>query len=301
MNARNYLALAVVAGMTPLFFIDLGAWRQVFAPEIHIFGHLLYFALLGWLILQAPVLQRYSFAKRGIAVLAIALLLGASIELVQPLFDRTAGFRDVWQNVLGAAIAVALAAPAGAKRRSIGGLVAVVLFLELQAPVTSLWDRGVARLQFPVLSDFSTAFEHRRWSRGQQDDGVTRGGHGSLRVDLPPARFAGTTMRRSLGDWSDFEALSLSIYNAEPVPLIVTVSIRDDIHLSRGGAYDDRFNRRFQLLPGWNDIRIPVEDVQQAPSERTMRLNRIVELAIFTTNLEQPHRLYLDTVQLTDS
>lgn len=295
---RYLLAFAALAGLVPLFFVDLGPWRRIFAPEFHVFGHLLLFAALGWLFLRLPCLQRYSFVTRAALTLAFALTLGTVIELIQPYFGRTAAMRDVWQNVLGAAIAVVLHVPGRARRRALAGVLGAVLALELYIPTTSIWDRGVARNQFPTLATFSTPFEHRRWTSGTQDDAFARTGNRSLRVDLEPARYAGTTLRRSLGNWHGFEALAFSVYNASHDPLTVTVSVWDHHHRNNGGPYADRFNQRYQLLPGWNDIRIPLNTIKTAPADRTMALDDVAEFAVFTTNLEEQRTIYLDAVRL---
>lgn len=297
-QSRYLLAFAALAGLVPLFFVDLGPWRRMFAPEFHVFSHLLLFAIMGWLFLRLPFLQRYTFVTRAALTLAFALVLGVLIELIQPYFGRTAAIRDVWQNVLGAAIAVVLHAPTGPRRRALAGALGVILALELYIPTTSIWDRGVARSQFPDLATFSTPFEHRRWTRGTQDDTFARTGDRSLRVDLEPARYAGTTLRRSLGDWHGFDALTFSVYNASHDPLTITVSVWDHHHRNSGGPYADRFNQRYQLLPGWNDIRIPVIAIKTAPAERTMGLDDMAEFAVFTTDLEEQRTIYLDAVRL---
>uniref|UniRef100_UPI0025BFDFCB hypothetical protein n=1 Tax=Aquisalimonas sp. TaxID=1872621 RepID=UPI0025BFDFCB len=295
---HDQLAIVAVIAMLPMFFMDLEPWRRILVPELHAFAHLLFFALLAWLALRAPQLQHYGFAVRGVTVLLLALLLGTAMELLQPLFGRQGTVRDVWQNVLGAATVVALSAPAGVKRRLLTALVAVILYLELHASAISLWDRGVARTQFPLLSDFSTAFEHRRWSRGEPDNTIARTGERSLRVDLRPGRFSGTTLQRSLGDWTHFRALALSIYNDADDTLMTTVSIRDHAHLRRGGGYHDRFNRHIYLSPGWNDIWIPIADIRDAPADRVMTMNEIAALAVFASDLEEERRIYIDSVRL---
>ncbi|MFO7858470.1 MAG: hypothetical protein R6V11_06060 [Ectothiorhodospiraceae bacterium] len=291
------LRLILMAACLPLFFLDLGPWRRVFAPELHTFGHLAAFALVAWAFWDLPALARRPFPVRALAVLVASLLLGGLIELVQPYFGRSAALRDIIQNGLGAAAVIAWKAPRGYLRRWLIGGLAVILVLQMHRPVTSLWDRGVAQIQFPVLSDFSTTFEHHRWSNGEPSERHTRWGGRSLRVDLPPGRFVGTSLRRSLGDWGDYKYLTISVYNPDR-PLMITVSIRDHAHFQRGGAYRDRFNRRFVLKGGWNTLTIPVRDVRTAPAEREQNLADLAELAVFTTNLEQTRTLYLDRVQL---
>ena len=294
-----YLAIAAVAGFVPLFFVDLGPYRRIFAPELHAFGHLMFFAGGAWIILQTPLLRRHSYPFRAITVLLAALVVGSLIEIIQPYFGRSAALKDVGQNVLGAAITVSLSAPRGMIRRLLITAVGILLFMELHAPVTTLFDRGVARVQFPVLSDFSTAFEHRRWSSGKLDTSIARSGRRSLRLELRPSRYAGTTLRRSLGNWTRYQALEFSIYNPDG-PLGITVSVSDHAHFEGDRSYKDRFNRRFLLQPGWNDISIPISHIRDAPAERTQHLDDLAELAIFTSNLEEPRVLFLDSVRLTE-
>lgn len=291
------LRLILLAACLPLFFLDLGPWRRVFTPELHTFGHLTAFALAAWAFWDVPALARQSFPIRALVVLVASLVLGGLIELVQPYFGRSAALRDIIQNGLGATIVIAWQAPAGLGRRWLIGAVTVILVLQMHRPVTSLWDRGVARIQFPILSDFSTTFEHQRWSTGEPSAQHTRWGGRSLRLDLQPGRFVGTSLRRSLGDWRDYKYLTISLYNPDR-PLMVTVSIRDHAHFQRGGAYRDRYNQRFALEHGWNTLTIPVRDVRMAPAEREQDLTDLAELAVFTTNLEEPRTLFLDRVHL---
>jgi hypothetical protein len=254
--------------------------------------------LLGWLLMRTAILQAYRLpARAGITILA-SLIVGTAIELVQPYFGRSAGLQDLWQNLLGVATGVALSAPAGTQRRLLGSAMAVALAIELQAATAALFDRGIARIQFPVLSDFSTPFERSRWSTGELDDQFAKVGQNSLRLDLEPAQYAGTIRRRSLGDWTGYRTLTFSLYNPAE-PLTITVTVRDREHFRRGGEYRDRFNRRFLLQPGWNDIQVPVEDIREAPAERELNLANLAELAIFTVNLEQERTLFLDNVHLT--
>ena len=296
---RYLVVLVAVAGVLPLFFADLDAWQRVFAPEVQVFGHIFFFAALAWLVLQLPILQRFSFVVQAMIALVSALVFGSLIELIQPYFGRSASMRDVWQNMLGAAVAVAWHAPRGTTRRLVTAAIGVVLALEIFTPVTSLWDRGVARAQFPVLSDFSTPLEHRRWWRGERDTTISRHGPASLRVDLKPGRVSGTAMLRSLGDWSRHDTLEISIYNPAD-PMGITISVRDEEHMKRGRSYSDRFNRQFLLQPGWNEITIPTADIRDAPAERQQNLRDLVELAIVTTNLEEERTLYIDQVRLRE-
>ena len=293
------LAIILLLGVLPLFFIDLDRWIGNIPSEVHSFAHAGFFGMLALLLLAMPWVRDRRYPVRAARVLLIVLLIGMIIELIQPLFGRSAGFQDIRQNLAGAAAAVSLYAPSGTQRRLLMGVAAVLVTLELAGPGIGLWDRTLAQMQFPVLGEFETRFEHRRWSSGAPNETVTRAGARSLRIELEPGRYAGATLRRSFGDWSGYAYLEMSLYNPDVEALPITVSIRDHEHFRRGGEYHDRFNGQFDLQHGWNDLRISVAGIRDAPAERTLDLADLSEMVIFTANLEQHRVLYLDRVRLS--
>ena len=300
MRLLRLLAIALILGIVPLFFVDPDGWSRHIPAEVYDFGHVGFFGLLALLTMGVPWLRTCSYPLRAGLVLMLILLLGIAIELLQPLFGRSAGLRDIWQNMIGAAAGVSLLAPRGAPRTLFMVTAAALVVLELQGPAFALWDRGTAHRQFPVLSEFETRFEHRRWSSGVPDDTVARTGERSLRLDLEPeARDAGTTLRRSFGDWSGYAWLEMSLYNPDDEPLRMTVSIRDRLSLKHGDPYHDRFDRSFTLERGWNDLRISIADIREAPAERSLHLSDLAEVEIFTSTHQQHHTFYLDRVRLT--
>jgi hypothetical protein len=162
----RWLVPAALLVVVPLFFIDLDRWIGDVPSELHAFAHVGFFGVLAWILMALPGLRARPFARRAAWVLLVVLLVSILVELVQTFFGRSAGLRDIWQNLVGAMAAVALHAPAGAGRRRLVGIAIALLALELAGPGIGLWDRAVARTQFPVLGDFETRFEHWRWSSG---------------------------------------------------------------------------------------------------------------------------------------
>ncbi|MCC5860057.1 MAG: hypothetical protein JJT90_18035 [Ectothiorhodospiraceae bacterium] len=297
----TYLLLAaLLLAVLPLFFISVtGALLQPVPPELYAFGHVGLFAVLALLAMHTPALRGHPFPRRAGLTLAGVLLLGGTLELLQPLFGRSASLVDLGQNLAGAFAAVALLAPRGAVRRSLAVTALAALTATLYAPTIDLWDRAQARQQFPVLGDFETRFEHRRWSNGSPSTRVAYTGNRSLEVPLrAERRYPGTMLRRSIGNWHGYSALQFQVYLSEGPPLYLTVSIRDQAHFHRGGRYTDRFNGRYRLEPGWNKVRIPVDSIRQAPRERELELDDLAEVVFFTTTLRQDRVIYLDGVRL---
>jgi len=230
-------------------------------------------------------------------------VIGGAIELIQPFFGRSASWIDMGFNLFGGFIGLVFFAPARLEMSrkillsfQIGAVVLASLIFH--GPMTTLWDMHVAARQFPVLSDFETRFEAKRWTAGVIDTSLARTGNASLRVELGTDRYSGTTLWRSFGNWQGYTTLVISIYNPEPKPIAMTITIRDEEHSRRGGEYHDRFNREFMLRQGWNDIRIPTADIKNAPAQRTMDLSMLTYLVVFAMNLSEVRTIYLDYVHL---
>jgi hypothetical protein len=174
--------------------------------------------------------------------------------------------------------------------------IAIIIF---SGPALALWDMLQASRQFPVLGDFESFLETRRWSSGKIDRDYARHGRASLRVPLATGKkYPGTTLLNTFGDWTGHLFFAFSVHNPDPEPLFLTLSIRDHEHFRRGGRYSDRFNRSFRIEHGWNDIRIPLENIKNAPLERTLELDNLAEVVFFTVDLHEPRLMHLDYVRL---
>jgi VanZ family protein len=300
---RTYLAFPIIIGWTVLFFAVPGPAPSSPLHQLTGFGHLGYFILLAWELASLPFLARRPPALQILTVMAVVLATGGAIELIQPHFGRNASWTDLGIDLLGGLIGMVFLTPA--RRHLPRGLLTgsqltalTLTGLMFYGPVSNFWDIWQARRQFPVLGEFESRLEARRWSNGEIDRRIFRQGGAALRVELGTEGYAGTTLKRSFGNWQGFSNLCLSIYNPESEPLRITVSIRDHEHFQRGGRYDDRFNRSFQIGYGWNDILIPVREIETAPAGRTLDLARLSEMVIFTTGLPEPRVIYLDHVRL---
>jgi VanZ family protein len=300
---RIYLPLPFILAYTVLFFIETSFGPSTPAHQLNGIGHLLYFILLTWWIAYLPSVSRLRFPRQIALILAMVLVVGIAIELIQPYFGRNKSWSDMVINLLGGLIGLLFLTPC---RRYLGrGLlissqlaVLIAAGIIFYGPAITLWDMQQAARQFPMLSDFETRLQTNRWSRGSIDPDFARHGRASLRVELKTQRYSGTTLRRSLGNWEGYSIFAFSIHNPDPEPLAITVSIRDQEHHQRGGQYNDRFSRSFELKQGWNDLRIPVEEIKNAPLSRSQDLTMLREVGIFTMDLTVPRVIHLDHVRL---
>ncbi len=74
--------------------------------------------------------------------------------------------------------------------------------------------------------------------------------------------------------------------------------IHDQHHYRLGGEFTDRFTTTFTTEPGWNEISIPLDEVERAPRGRLMAMDRISVVMIYSVSLAEPVVIHLDDVRL---
>lgn len=302
MKHRFLLPLLMLAGIT-LFFVDMKHESGSAIYQLYGFAHIIFFMLMASLLSRVPGVARRSFLYQFLIITSAVLLVGGIVELIQPYFGRSGSWGDLGIDVTGGLLGIMFLAPARrslGRRRLVCGQIAVVAIAAIffYGPVVTLWDMRQGSRHFPVLGDFETRLERGCWSSGEIHEGIARHGEKSLRVTLGMKKYAGTTLKRGFGDWRGYSTFAFSLYNPDPDPLRITVSIRDQEHFVRGGQYHDRFNRAFTMEQGWNDVAIPVSDIENAPSARKLDLVHLSEVVIFTVDPPAPRTMYLDYVRL---
>ena len=304
LTSRLWLPLALLA-ILPFFFLQLTANPTSPIRQFYALGHVVFFAGLAFWLVNLSAFPGRSFQHRALLILGAVLLAGGLIELVQQFIGREASLKDMAVNLAGACAGLALAASVqgiriGPLGRAAQFLAFAAVLVLLSGPMLSIWDIRQATRQFPMLSDFETRLQAQRWTSGTIHRGVSRQGRASLRVHLEASQtYPGTTLTHAFGNWEGYAALELSIHNPDPEPLWMNISIRDLEHSkNRHKGMSDRFDRSFTLQPGWNDLRIPINDIRTAPKTRTLNLAQLTSLVIFTMHLPQDRVIYLDQVRL---
>jgi VanZ family protein len=270
-------------------------------------GHIVYFALLAGLLVRWRFVAQMSLAVRWALILVITLLLGVTIEVMQYGTARSPDAGDVLRDLTGSLLVLAFGSPgfalqAASWRRSLQVSVLLLLLVQLWPLASSLTDEAIARLQFPLLSDFETPFEIDRWegNAGLSVESMPSLSEGKLlKLSLTTDQYSGISLNYFNGNWTSFRTLNISLYNPDASPLEITCRIHDLQHVAGGQEFEDRFNRSFLLLPGWNPIEIDLNEVKESPANRRMDMNRIRGVGIFATSLPAPRILYLDKVRLS--
>lgn len=270
---------------TPAFYGAL--WSQ---------GHMVFFALLSLCLTR--ILPMHS-PRRWLILTVSVVAAGAVIEGVQSQIGRTASWEDGLRNLIGAWFGLFWSLPAG-RRVYFGRALASVLVLW---QLSGLAGHGLAHVyrmqQLPVLSNFENARDLEAW-RGpvERVKNPVREGHYSLAMHFGTERFSNVSSDALHRDWRAYQELVFDLYNPYELALPIVLRINDQQHEQNGPRYTDRFNRRLIVQPGWNEYRVPLNDILQAPEGRTMDLAKIQQVQFFTQALEQPRTLYLDNVRL---
>jgi len=250
-----------------------------------------------------------SLIWQWISILTITLFLGVSIEIMQyyGTTTRTSSVGDVVRDLSGSLL-VLVFGPLGIKIKPVGRritmqLSVVVLMLVLLWPFTkSLIDEAISWYQFPLLSGFETPFEIDRWGGGDRLSVVSiRSISNSklLKISLTTGKYSGVGLKDFKSNWTSARTLKISFYNPDKNPLRIICRIHDIKHSDGYEEYEDRYNRSFLLMPGWNQIVIDLGEVEESPSSRNMDMSHILRVGFFVVSLPAPRILYLDEVRLT--
>jgi len=275
------------------------------AERFHDFLHVPGLGLVAVVLLAAFPARKADAVRQAwrlLAVFAATVRVGVLVELLQALAGRRVSGGDVLSDAAGAGAVVLLVASSGAavrtRTRWFLRAAAVLLVAAFALPtIDALLEERRARRQFPVLADFGRVEELERfeWSHSTPswpDPGAPGSG---VKVTLWPARYPGFALEFFPRDWRAYRHLVFAATNPSAEPLPITIRVDDEQHNQR---YSDRFNARYVLAPGRNEIRVPLAAVELAPSGRRMDLSRIHEVTVFSANLRAPRELVVESLRL---
>lgn len=269
-------------------------------------GHILFFTLLPILIFSYPKTRDLKPAIQVFIIIGVTMTLGVIIELFQYGFHRTPDMGDLSRNMIGAMIAVlfllpsksALSKPVLISMQSITMIIAIATFYPV---ITALVDEHRARRSFPILSDFQSPLQIDRWSEGDNisiAEAPPPAGNRALKIDLTTRRYSGTSLKYFSGNWRGYDFFQVRVFNPSPQKITLTCRIHDKKHTKGEQAYNDRYNKTYTMIQGWNTITVDLDEVRQAPASRDMDLHEIYGIGIFATLLPHPRTIYIDDVKL---
>jgi len=278
--------------------------------ELWNLGHIMYFAIVTWFLAKYKPAKKIPRPYLWMIFILMTLLLGTLIEVLQYGTDRSPDLADISRDLTGCLLVLSfqpslLKLPSKAALLFVRFIVILILLIHLKPLAIALIDESTARSQFPVLSNFETAFELDRWDGGASRTIIKPGQKNDsyqLKVGLKTTTFSGVGMKYFQSDWTGYKQVNLRIYKPSEKPLSIVIRVHDIWHESgtMDYAHNDRFNRRLKLSQGWNDIKIPLSAIESSPLNRDMDMSQISDISLFASQLPEPRVIFLDKVYLSN-
>ena len=288
--ARKAWPVAVIlAVLSVVIFAELPG-NRMYTRVVQDFAHVPAFGVVTWCLLM---MRRPHAALDFVQAVAVAVGLGAAVELVQGQIGGDASLLDVWRDLLGATTAASicgLVMRTGATvnwRRilipaALAALTSVLALLPVAQCALAYRHRDS---NFPVLADFRSSsdtylmrateppFRRIRIAEGRGNRVTT-----ALLVPYSTATWPGVVFEEPVPDWRAFESLAIDIYNPGNEPQSIVVGVHD---VTYNGTAADRFTAHYELgAHTRRTILIPMSAIRDAPHGRTLDLRRIGRLAV---------------------
>lgn len=279
-----------------------GLWLQTLYESLHVpvFG-----VIAVCVLLITPA--HWGGRNRLIATMAAVIGLSVLSEAAQIPTNRDASSADLIADLLGAAgfvcIAIVFARSFSVRkvRRPYLVLLGVALIAWPLLPLAKVSAAYVERHQImPSLVRFdarfaSTFFRMQNAELTEQRDDSP--GSVAANILLKDGPWPGIVFNDLWPNWEPYAALIIDIENPDADALRINVRVHDRDHRD-DPRYNDRFNRRVELAPGRQPLRIMLTDIQGAPAHRQMNMAEIDGLVIFATRQESGRRFVLHEIRL---
>ncbi len=280
----------------------VGLWQRTALNASHVFVFAL--VALALLVVTAQLRRLSSWQQFSVALLS-ALVAGTASEAAQINTLRDASLQDLLSNWLGATGALLLGTAfrlgpstsklARVKLVVIGALVLIVALLPLLKVSAAYVERNADRASLVSFDDFfvRTFVTAKNASLTIVEIDETRIG----RVTLERGPWPGLIFHDVWPDWRGYSNLVVELSLPERDPLTVNIRVHDRMHRVGEQPYHDRFNTRYELTPGANTVRIPLEIIRNAPQGRPMDLSQIDGIVVFFASKNAGRRF--DLVRIT--
>jgi VanZ family protein len=277
MNKVRIKVLIPISGilLVLLFSGGLGYYSQRSYKHAWDMGHVLAFSVWTYLLfLLWEDFRQWSLWKQFLWVIVLTLSFGILIELIQVRFHRAPEAGDVMRDMIGSLITISFLSPSrkAISKFSLRLLQACVLLMLLFGTyplARALADEYMAKDQFPLLSDFETAFEIDRWGENSGlaiQHGIAIHGESSLKVPLSTELYSGVSFLYFPRDWRNFHFLNFAVFNPSGASLTIGCRINDIRHFETGG--------------------------------RKMDMSKIQMVRVYVKELTNPGVIYIDHVRL---
>jgi hypothetical protein len=287
----RWIVRAVPVAALGLLFIPLPTgWLGVWQGQLLDFGHVPLFA-----VLVAALRTGWGVPLRTALLGAIGL--AGLVEVGQPLVGRNGDWADFWRGCAGAVSAAAAIRARDAHRSPLrrAGYAALAVAL-LAGPVIEvapyLADTVDGYRAFPVLADFSTDRQLRRWEHDQTALARTEGG-GRLEFVPGPGEYASAALRPMRADFSGHRWLCAELHVTD-APLDLFVSIRTG--MNAGGTTHVDVEQRYAV--GAHVVRLDLAALAVRGRPAPLDLSDVRYAIFFMIRPREPRAIVLTRVWL---
>jgi hypothetical protein len=146
---------------------------------------------------------------------------------------------------------------------------------------------------FPVLADFQSPFDDRRWLFSEAE--LQRAPEGALlKLSAQKRSGSGIVLLPAVRDWTDYERLEID-FSFEGEPLLFLISVRDGKKLPPELPRYDLWRR---YKPGTHHVRIELSELARGGNFPPIELDRVQSLHLIGFD-DQPRTLLLEPIRLT--
>jgi VanZ family protein len=259
-------------------------------------GHIVFFIAFVFVLNKKFDLRRWPYALFTLAVVFVG---GGLIEIIQSYTGRDGNWDDLLRDLSGTCVGLFwLRQPSFSVW--LGRLVALAFLIpSLSVVFFEAWYQYQAMKKFPLIAGFETSIElYRQKSTAELSPLFHTQGHYSLKLNLTTERYSGISIERLFNDWTNYKQLSVDIYNPSSLPFTLVLRVNDIAHEKTGWVDEDRFNKQFQVNPGWNHQIFTLAEIQKGPAKRLMDLSQISLIVIYAAQLPEARTIYLDNLTL---
>lgn len=229
-------------------------------------------------------------------IIPLAMISGLLIEIIQSYSGRDFSLSDIYVDILGASISIIWFSKTKIIIKKFSPIILKLssifaIFICLLPLVLNTMDELVARIQFPVLADFRSPLELNRFGGNAQ----LKQENEYLLVRFGTEKYSGFGLKYFPRCWTGYQSVQLDVNNPNRENVVLTCRIHDVLH---NNSYDDRFNEKYNINPGDQEIIIDLGRVETAPRSRTMDMCRIGALGCFTTYQKLPVELIFRQIVL---
>ena len=265
-NGAGHVEIIVLAALVAALFVPVpGRLAPPWIGSLEDLAHAPLFAVVAWAL-------RRLMGGRTVLAAVMALSLAAVVEPLQSYVGRSQSMDDFVHGACGIAIFLGwtLAARIATtwRRRAVRlACLAIGAALPLADAWPTLADGWASWREFPVLADFSSPWEDRRWSvqdcRLSCEPGPRAEGDGVLQCEAGGPPHPSITLFPIRRDWSPLSSLQVE-FTVEGGPLPMTLSVRDGRRVT---PPQRRFDRREVYQDGRHRVGVDLHELARGAGE----------------------------------